>query len=142
MTASPGLLHMDQPLRAIYQFLLDLLVFTIKSVYYVLESIYYSLLPQRFRKLKVQRKCAYILVFNLIDFLCPIESSGLHNTMSMDTHKKYTYNFLKQLPVSHSKSIIGRATLKPSLLFFFCFILQTVSFGHFTNLNEPRAVWR
>lgn len=53
MSASPGLLHMDHPVKAFYQFFLDLIIFTIKSVFYILESLYYTLLPQRFRKLKV-----------------------------------------------------------------------------------------
>ncbi|XP_064548557.1 short-chain dehydrogenase/reductase family 16C member 6 [Drosophila montana] len=47
-----GLLHMDKPLAAFCQFFLDLIVFTIKSIFYILESLYYTILPQRFRKLK------------------------------------------------------------------------------------------
>jgi len=70
MTVSPGLLHMEHPLRAFYQFFLDLIVFTIKSIFYILESIYYSLLPQRFRKLKVQ--CEYFNL-NVKDFLSLID---------------------------------------------------------------------
>ena len=46
------LLHMENPLYGILQFLLDLLIFSIKSVYYIFESLYLTILPDRFRKHK------------------------------------------------------------------------------------------
>uniref|UniRef100_T1PJH0 Short chain dehydrogenase n=1 Tax=Musca domestica TaxID=7370 RepID=T1PJH0_MUSDO len=46
------LLHMENPIRAILLFLTDLLIFSLKSIFYILESIYYGLVPDRLRKLK------------------------------------------------------------------------------------------
>lgn len=36
-----------------YSLLLDLLIFFAKSIYYTAESLYLTLLPDRFRKIKV-----------------------------------------------------------------------------------------
>ncbi|XP_013118278.1 short-chain dehydrogenase/reductase family 16C member 6 [Stomoxys calcitrans] len=46
------LLHMENPVYAIFVFLLDLAIFSLKSVFYILESLYYTLIPDRLRKLK------------------------------------------------------------------------------------------
>lgn len=47
------LLHMENPMKEVLQFLLDILIFSFKSIFYILESLYYTILPDRFRKLKV-----------------------------------------------------------------------------------------
>lgn len=52
MPKKSQLLHMENPARAVLQFLLDLVIFSIKSIYFILESLYYTILPDRFRKLK------------------------------------------------------------------------------------------
>lgn len=57
----PGLLHMDKPLRAFYQFFLDLIIFTLKSAFYLLETLYYTMLPERFRKLKVRKSKSFVV---------------------------------------------------------------------------------
>ncbi|XP_017471425.1 PREDICTED: short-chain dehydrogenase/reductase family 16C member 6 [Rhagoletis zephyria] len=51
-TESLRLLHMENPFKAIFQFVWDLLVFFLKATFFTLESIYYSLIPDRFRKIK------------------------------------------------------------------------------------------
>lgn len=47
------LLHMESPGKAVWQFLFDLLIFSVKSIYFLVESIIYTILPDRYRKLKV-----------------------------------------------------------------------------------------
>ncbi|XP_018787520.1 PREDICTED: epidermal retinol dehydrogenase 2 isoform X2 [Bactrocera latifrons] len=51
-TSLQRLLHMDNPLYVILQFIWDLLVFLVKATYFTAETIYYSLLPNYLRKMK------------------------------------------------------------------------------------------
>lgn len=51
--ATPGLLYQDYG-EHIKSLLWDGLVFAIRSFFYILEAIYLTLIPDRFRKLKVK----------------------------------------------------------------------------------------
>jgi hypothetical protein len=43
----------ENPLEYIYSLIIDLLIFFVKSIYFLAETIYLTLLPDKFRKLKV-----------------------------------------------------------------------------------------
>lgn len=43
----------ESPWENFYSLVIDLLIFLIKSIYYIAESIYLTLLPNRLRKIKV-----------------------------------------------------------------------------------------
>lgn len=47
------LLHMENPTTAVLQFILDIIIFSLKSVYYILETLWFTILPDRYRTLKV-----------------------------------------------------------------------------------------
>lgn len=49
----PGLIH-DNAFDYFTSLLIDIIVFTLKSIYYLIETIYLTLLPKRLRKLKVK----------------------------------------------------------------------------------------
>lgn len=46
----------ESPWERFYSLVIDLLIFLIKSIYYIAESIYLTLLPNRLRKIKVSTR--------------------------------------------------------------------------------------
>uniref|UniRef100_A0A1A9ZN68 Uncharacterized protein n=1 Tax=Glossina pallidipes TaxID=7398 RepID=A0A1A9ZN68_GLOPL len=46
------ILHMENPFKAVMQFIIDIIIFWLKAFFYTLESLYYTLVPNRLRKLK------------------------------------------------------------------------------------------
>lgn len=45
---------MENPFKAVMQFIIDIIIFWLKAFFYTLESLYYTLMPNRLRKLKVR----------------------------------------------------------------------------------------
>lgn len=56
----------------LYSLVLDLLIFLAKSIFYIAESLYYTLLPDRFRKFKVS-------AMNYMFFLNKISSGSVND---------------------------------------------------------------
>lgn len=48
----PGLIH-DNVFDYVYSLVIDILIFTIKSIYFFAETVFLTLLPDRLRKMKV-----------------------------------------------------------------------------------------
>lgn len=49
---NPGLIH-DNLFDYVYSLVIDILIFTIKSIYFFGETVFLTLLPDRLRKMKV-----------------------------------------------------------------------------------------
>lgn len=58
---NPGLIH-DNAFDYVYSLVVDVLIFIIKSVYFLAETVFLTILPNRLRKMKVSCcKCEVLL---------------------------------------------------------------------------------
>lgn len=55
---NPGLIH-DNVFDYVYTLVIDILIFTVKSIYFFAETVFLTLLPDKLRKMKVS--CAQTL---------------------------------------------------------------------------------
>lgn len=94
-----------------YSLLIDLLIFFIKSIYYIGESIFLTLVPSKLRKIKVSRFC----VPNI--HIYTISVVGLYLCMCLCLYHK------KEISYEHAKCQCGvKRNVKVVLTSFLCFI--------------------
>lgn len=53
---NPGLIH-DNAFDYVYSLVVDILIFIIKSMYFLAETVFLTILPNRLRKMKVSGEC-------------------------------------------------------------------------------------
>lgn len=87
---NPGLIH-DNLFDYVYSLVIDILIFTIKSIYFFAETVFLTLLPDRLRKMKVS--CART----------PNNSSQY--SVAWKRRKESDENFLRLAVSSFSKTI-------------------------------------
>lgn len=82
----PGLIY-ENPLEYVYTLLLDILVCTVKSIYFLLETIFLTLLPDRLRKKKVMKED--LLIVWTLDVILKLFGCSIWSIICSGSHTLY-----------------------------------------------------